>query len=277
MSRKRHWLLSAATMASCLVLTAAVAQASEPVVAPGETLAPVAAVQAASDAESAPAEGNSYGLNAWTVVNIPGSELHAYNTALGYIFWSTGGIGAQTGDTFRYFETTVHVPTGAIVYGATPFYYDNSAAGDIEMWLWQYTISNSGPAVQAEVYHHLSSGQPGYYGAYAPFASPVTWANWNGQLGLYYIFRVHLGTTDSSNRFEGLTLWTKRQVSPAPATASFNDVPVGAFGFQFIEALAASGITAGCGGGNFCPNDPITRAQMAIFLSAGLGLHWPDL
>jgi len=28
------------------------------------------------------------------------------------------------------------------------------------------------------------------------------------------------------------------------------------------------GITGGCGGDNFCPNDPITRAQMAVFLVA---------
>jgi len=26
------------------------------------------------------------------------------------------------------------------------------------------------------------------------------------------------------------------------------------------------GVTAGCGVGNYCPNDPVTRAQMAVFL-----------
>ena len=33
-----------------------------------------------------------------------------------------------------------------------------------------------------------------------------------------------------------------------------------------IRALAAAGITSGCGNGNFCPDDPVTRAQMASFL-----------
>jgi hypothetical protein len=65
------------------------------------------------------------------------------------------------------------------------------------------------------------------------------------------------------------------QVSPAPATATFSDVPVGAFGFKHVEALAASGITTGCGGGNFCPDREITRVEMAIFLAKALGLHWP--
>jgi len=58
--------------------------------------------------------------------------------------------------------------------------------------------------------------------------------------------------------------------------ATFNDVPTGHPFFQFIEALAASGITAGCGDGtDFCPNAPLTRGQMAVFLSKALGLHWP--
>ena len=45
--------------------------------------------------------------------------------------------------------------------------------------------------------------------------------------------------------------------------------------FQHVEALATSGITAGCGGGNFCPDHPLTRGQMAVFLAKALGLHWP--
>lgn len=39
-----------------------------------------------------------------------------------------------------------------------------------------------------------------------------------------------------------------------------------------IEALAAAGITSGCGGTNFCPNQSVTRGQMAAFLVRALGL-----
>jgi hypothetical protein len=53
---------------------------------------------------------------------------------------------------------------------------------------------------------------------------------------------------------------------PPPPTGVFNDVPVGAFADRWIEQLAAEGITSGCGGGNYCPGDPVTRAQMAVFL-----------
>ncbi len=44
--------------------------------------------------------------------------------------------------------------------------------------------------------------------------------------------------------------------------------------FQFVEALAGSGITAGCGGGNYCPDNSLTRGQMAVFLAKALGLDW---
>lgn len=63
-------------------------------------------------------------------------------------------------------------------------------------------------------------------------------------------------------------------MSPVPSTATFGDVPTSHLFFQQIEALVASGITAGCGGGDFCPNDPLTRGQMAAFLAKALGLHW---
>jgi len=66
-----------------------------------------------------------------------------------------------------------------------------------------------------------------------------------------------------------------RQVSPAPASATFGDVPVGHPFFQHVEALVKSGVTGGCGNGNYCPDAPLTRAQMAAFLAKALGLQWP--
>ena len=53
---------------------------------------------------------------------------------------------------------------------------------------------------------------------------------------------------------------------PPTATGLFGDVAVGSFAADFIERLSVEGITAGCGGGNFCPNNAISRAEMAIFL-----------
>lgn len=54
--------------------------------------------------------------------------------------------------------------------------------------------------------------------------------------------------------------------SIAQQSPYFNDVPATAFGFKWIQKMYELGITGGCGGGNYCPNDPVTRAQMAIFI-----------
>ena len=57
---------------------------------------------------------------------------------------------------------------------------------------------------------------------------------------------------------------------PPPATGTvFADVAEGDFAAAWIEALAAEGITGGCGGGDYCPGDPVSRAQMAVFLLKG--------
>ncbi|HTO77550.1 MAG TPA: S-layer homology domain-containing protein [Thermoanaerobaculia bacterium] len=55
--------------------------------------------------------------------------------------------------------------------------------------------------------------------------------------------------------------------TPPPATGTmFTDVAANAFGARQIELLASLGVSTGCGGGKFCPNDTVTRDQMAVFL-----------
>lgn len=55
--------------------------------------------------------------------------------------------------------------------------------------------------------------------------------------------------------------------TPPEASGSvFGDVPAGYWAAAWVEQFAHDGITSGCGGGNFCPDAPVTRAQMAVFL-----------
>jgi hypothetical protein len=53
---------------------------------------------------------------------------------------------------------------------------------------------------------------------------------------------------------------------PPPCSGVFPDVPCSSNFAPWIEALAAAGITGGCGGGNYCPLSNVTRQQMAVFL-----------
>ena len=110
----------------------------------------------------------------------------------------------------------------------------------------------------------------------AAYSQDLTSLNYvvdNGSKRLLFI--VLPTALDNTNSFAGAVVGYKLQVSPAPGTATFGDVPTSHPFFQFIEALAKSGITAGCGGGNYCPDNPVTRGQMAVFLSKGLGLQFP--
>ncbi len=50
----------------------------------------------------------------------------------------------------------------------------------------------------------------------------------------------------------------------------FDDVPDTYWACGFIEEFANLNITQGCGGNNYCPEDFVTRAQMAVFLVRGL-------
>jgi len=54
--------------------------------------------------------------------------------------------------------------------------------------------------------------------------------------------------------------------TPPPCSGDFPDVPCPSQFANWIEQLAAEGITGGCGNGNYCPLNPNTRGQMAVFI-----------
>lgn len=54
---------------------------------------------------------------------------------------------------------------------------------------------------------------------------------------------------------------------------TFADVPPDAFGFSSVEAISDAGITSGCAMSppRYCPQDLVTRGQMAVFLLRAMG------
>ncbi len=66
---------------------------------------------------------------------------------------------------------------------------------------------------------------------------------------------------------------------PVTIAVDFTDVPFDHIFREFVNAVLRSGITGGCGGGNFCPGQGVTRGQMAVFLlkaKNGAGHTPPD-
>jgi hypothetical protein len=97
--------------------------------------------------------------------------------------------------------------------------------------------------VQELVHRGITSGCGG--GLYCP-TSPVT----REQMAVFLL-----------KTLEGTSF-----TPPACTTASFTDVPCSSPFAPWVQELVARGITAGCGGGLYCPTDPVTRGQMAVFL-----------
>jgi hypothetical protein len=88
-----------------------------------------------------------------------------------------------------------------------------------------------------------------------------------------YLLRLEFDASANPQYIGAVQVWWRTTVNPGYGGQIFNDVPITDPGFPYIEALAVAGITGGCGGGNFCPDNPVTRRQMAIFLSKALGLN----
>lgn len=55
-----------------------------------------------------------------------------------------------------------------------------------------------------------------------------------------------------------------------PTTPYFTDVPSNSAFFPFVQKMAQLGITSGCGNGDYCPSESLTRGQMAVFIVTGL-------
>jgi uncharacterized repeat protein (TIGR01451 family) len=55
-----------------------------------------------------------------------------------------------------------------------------------------------------------------------------------------------------------------------PATPIFTDVGTTHPYFPWIQKMSQLGITSGCGPATYCPDNPVTRGEMAVFLMKGL-------
>jgi len=218
--------------------------------------------------------------NQWAVV--PPSRFTPLNGSTapnwadgGYVTPVNGGV----------YWAHVDLPLGAHIIELLWLIHDSSdTCGwilSLEEYETTYSIGSGGTQV-----HSLLSLSPEEQPGFTILGEPVDLtlrlrADVNGDGWSHYSHCVLVATapscyTGDELRYAGAVLKWSRTVSPAPATATFADVPAGHWAFQFVEALASAGITAGCGGDNYCPGSPITRAEMAVYLAVALGLHWPS-
>ena len=180
---------------------------------------------------------------------------------LGFTFYSSGPAG---------WGAPVHLPGGSLLKRIELDYCDtNVNQAHLVLKLWecdnQWTSCNSVPGTTLE---SVSGG--------CSFVASDAVSQRIDNYHHGYALTVNFNAFDGTNALGGAILSYQLDVSPAPGTPTFGDVPPSDPAFQFIEALVASGITAGCAGGNYCPDAPLTRRQMAVFLAKALGLQWSN-
>jgi hypothetical protein len=218
----------------------------------------------------APKSPDTYGTSAISYLKVGFTEFSPIDSSTTYSDLSTFSNNFSryptAGSNFA-FMAVPQLPGGAVVTGIEFDWCDSNAGADALLNLYSSSFSGSGATLQATV---TSSASPGCGFSSTSLASPFQIDNFNNELVLVAFVPV----TDSSVSLSGAIVKYYLQVSPAPGTATFPDVPTSDFGFQYVEALVASGITGGCGGGLYCPDAPVTRRQMAIFISKALGLAY---
>lgn len=199
----------------------------------------------------------SYTVNAWAFQeqdNVP--RLVAGSKAERY---SINGSAAAIAPLF--------LPSGAIIDHVELEACDASAGGDVDGRILRCTTAGCTVIAQTS-----TSGTPG---CVRITAAPATTTVVDNQTNVY-VASFSLGAASFNLSANAIRVYYQLQVSPGPAIATFLDVPSTSPQYKFVEALVAAGITAGCGGGNYCPAQPVTRGQMAVFLATALGLHFPD-
>ena len=181
-------------------------------------------------------------------------------------------LGDVTAECLGYAQ--LQAPDGAILDQLDLWAYDTSVDSDLH-----YALIASCEEAGGQTETILDSGDMAENGGEYHFSSTLDGLTVNNsECGYTLRFKFTDGgepPRGSEIRLRKVRFAWRRQVSPAPATPTFGDVPTDHNFFQFVEALAKSGITGGCGGGNYCPDQPLTRGQMAVFLAKALGLQWP--
>jgi hypothetical protein len=166
----------------------------------------------------------------------------------------------------------VTLPAGSRIVAVELEACDDSATTEMTLFFFDCGIGPDAACAEVVSFSTGVANANGcdYFSALVP--GPITTDNFNTT----YFVRISDPDHVTTTRYRGVRVFYRRQVSPAPGVATFpNDVPTSHPYFQFVEALAAAGITGGVAPGTYGVDSPITRGQMAIFLAVALGLHWP--
>ena len=212
-----------------------------------------------------------------TYLVVGASELSPRNSSIGVGCIQSCQLRYATSVVPEQFYAPIHIPSGALLTYLELDYYDATPSGQAFATLGVCDRSAegcsgfSGPCSNSAL---TCSGDAAGSGFFIDEEDITSYGIVIDNAQSRYVIAAGNSTADGTTAISQIIIGYVRQVSPPPASATFADVPTSHPLFQFIEALVASGVTAGCGGGDYCPNAPLTRGQMAVFLAKALGLQW---
>jgi hypothetical protein len=195
------------------------------------------------------ASGGSAATAAYTpvAVTLPASDPNGYPISYRIVHQPSHGTVALTGNQATFYPEPGYVGTDAFSFAAADTYTSsNLASFTLETASRFADVPEDGFASFVERLYSagVTAGCSVSPLDYCP-SSPVSRA----EMAVFIEVGIH-GTA----------------YQPPPATGLFGDVPPTSPYAPWIEQFARDGITAGCGNGNYCPNENVTRAQMAVFL-----------
>ena len=169
------------------------------------------------------------------------------------------------------------VPPSSIFYSSVATLVSNAVTAGIgggNYGLGDLTLRQQMAVFLLKSKHGLCYTPPPCTGVFGDVPCPSTFADWIEALSTEGITGGCGGSDycpqDPVRRDQMAAFLLKAEhgssYMPPACTGVFPDVPCPSLFANWIEQLFAEGITGGCGGANYCPGDPVTRGQMAVFI-----------
>jgi glucose/arabinose dehydrogenase len=217
---------------------------------------------------------------------IPAGDIVAAGQASITVFSPAPGGGLSNAQTLDINTTFLDVPTTYFAYAYIQAVYDAGVTAGCgpQLYCPEATTTRAQMAVFL-LKASLGSGYvpPACMGIFGDVACPSLFADWIEDLA----GRGITAGCGGGNYCPGASV-TREQMAvfllkasqgsgyvPPGCGGIFADVPCPSQYADWIEDLSTRGVTAGCGGGNYCPLSPVTRAQMAVFLTKMFNLPLP--
>lgn len=245
-----------------------------------------ASLAAAQDAESRAVErrtdgprsiaAESYGITNTDYMTITAAEFRPIHPSYLYLIDFSKLMMTNTGGG-NIFVAPVSMPSGALVIGLELAGCDLFTDDNIEAVLGRVEEPNGPVEIMAELFTDGTASSPGDGCNFWLDASVVTPTIDNLTYSYYVLvaFGTYTAPYTSDLKLRAVRLFWRRQVQASDGSPAFSDVPGGNAYRKYVEAATALGIMSPCAAGLFCPDNPVTRAQLALALAKALGLDYP--